>query len=183
MQQYVSSYGGPYFPSAPIYGYEVFGPNPWMSSPPHPPLPPPIVDHRPIEEIVESNSDYHDDAPPPSFSIIPETPGPSSSLQPSPQPLASNESTINTLRQLLPWPFEIINIFNRVGAFMLTLLGIVIFGGSILSSICAFIPICTFDFPLILGKSIVVEQQPARVNIESLNRTEKALQLATDKYD
>lgn len=43
-------------------------------------------------------------------------------------------------------PRAVITLFNRSGAFLLTLTGLVLVGGAVTTAICAFTPVCTISF-------------------------------------
>lgn len=174
VQEYVNSYGGSYYPSNPIFGYNVLAPTPWVISPPHPPLPPPMPYYPNAPVFVRSSDNQYD--------ILLPSDSATQSERETRHTTTMNSNSFSTLRRLLTWPFEIISMFNNLGTVILALLGVFIFSDSILSSFCAYVPICSINIPLDLGETGVVQQQPSRVYIESLNSTEKALQRAINKY-
>lgn len=173
VQQYVSAYGGPYFPPAPSYGYspEYGPPPPWFVQ--HPPPPPPFLHPH------DDDHGHDDHGPPHGEVILPLIHHP---------PLSDKFGKIQLLRELLPLPRELIAMFNRTGTFMLTILGVVVIGGAITSALCAFTPLCSITFaalPILgLRRNVIVknEKENEFVGMESVDRAEKILTDAIEKY-
>lgn len=177
VQQYVSQYGGPYFPPAPSFGYSPeYGPPPpqWFLHQPPPPLPPPFphpLDHD--NHGDDDNPAAHGELIVPIFH----------------SPVSDKINKIHLLRELFPLPRALLAMFNRTGTFMLTLLGVVAIGGAITSALCAFTPFCSITFAALpfmsLRRNVIVQNEKENEldGVESVNRAEKILTEAIEKYE
>lgn len=175
IQQYVNAYGGPYLPPSSAFGY------PNMQWGPYGPQSHIPIAYAPVQTEYEG--------------ILLPVPGPPPP-PPSPHSLSIHETgpltppffseMIYFVKDLMPR--SLIYMIARWSAFLISLFGLVAFGGVITTAICTFTPLCTISFAALpfaaaLRTTIASKVDDNASTIERVRRATEFFNSAIQKYE
>lgn len=158
VQQYVSSYGGPYPPGANAVGYPVYGGG-----------------YGPAGFGVQTGFEGY---------YVP------SGVPIPPPPPPPGPGFLDVFRNNLPYSRTMWSMLMRSGTYLLSSIGVVLFGGAVTTAICTFTPLCTITFaalPLLglrdtLNSKTIKETIASELTSDRARRAAEVLLTAVEKY-
>ncbi|XP_037030738.1 uncharacterized protein LOC119070489 [Bradysia coprophila] len=159
VQQYVSSYGGPYAPGVNAVGYPIYGGG-----------------YGPSGFGVQTGFEGY---------YVP------SGVPIPPPPPPPGPAIWDLFRNNLPYPRTMLSMLMRSGTYLLSSIGVVLFGGAVTTAICTFTPLCTISFaalPLLglretLNSKTIKESIASEITSDRVRRAAEFLRTALEKYN
>lgn len=161
VQQYVSSYGGPYAPGGNAVGYPIYGGG-----------------YGPNGFGVQTGFEGY---------YVPSAVG----VPIPPPPPPPGPAFWDVFRNNLPYPRTMLSMLMRSGTYLLSSIGVVLFGGAVTTAICTFTPFCTISFaalPLLglrdtLTSKTIKESIASEITSDRVRRAAEFLRSALEKYN
>lgn len=168
VQQYVNSYGGPYSPNGQAVGYPVgYGGGGYGGGYGG-------VGYGPGPGGFGLQTGYE------GF-LVPQIP------PPPPPPIG----LWDVLRNQLPYPRTLMSMLMRSGTYLLSSIGVLLFGGAATTAICTFTPLCTITFAALpflglresLTSKTIKESIASEITSERVRRAAEFVRTALEKYN
>lgn len=159
VQQYVSSYGGPYPPGANAVGYPIYGGG-----------------YGPAGFGVQTGFEGY---------YVP------SGVPIPPPPPPPGPGILDIFRNNLPHSRTMWSMLMQSGTYLLSSIGVILFGGAVTTAICTFTPFCTISFaalPLLglretLNSKTIKESIASEITSDRVRRAAEFLRTALEKYN
>lgn len=156
VQQYVSSYGGPYAPGPNAVGYPAAYPGPY----------------GPGGFALQTGYEGY---------LFPQVPAP-----PPPPP-----GLLDIFRSTLPYSTTVTSMLMRSGTYLLSSIGVILFGGAVTTAICSFTPLCTITFAALpflglresLTTKTIKEAVANEITSDRVRRAAEFVRTALEKYN
>lgn len=100
-------------------------------------------------------------------------------------------SFLENFRNILPFPQTVMSMFMRSGTYLLSSIGVVLFGGAVTTAICTFTPFCTITFAALpflglresLTSKTIKESIASEITSDRVRRAAEFVRTALEKYN
>lgn len=108
-----------------------------------------------------------------------------------PPPPPPGPGFIDIFRNTLPYPSTVMSMLMRSGTYLLSSIGVILFGGAVTTAICSFTPLCTITFAALpflglresLTSKTIKESIASEITSDRVRRAAEFVRTALEKYN